>query len=123
MLFPNMEMSLRSRCKDIASHCSRVCRTTEGNTRQCGFPAKFIQRLALDASQMHTSEHTTRPPHHLVSRARRHHPRIGDAAATSVIGIPHQQTARRTNRPKFLSPAAITKNHNIDIGTRTFGKA
>lgn len=31
---------------------SCAIRTTEGSTRQCGFPAKFIQHLALDVSQI-----------------------------------------------------------------------
>lgn len=32
--------------------CSRACRTIESNTRQYGFPAKIIQRLVLDLSQI-----------------------------------------------------------------------
>lgn len=99
MLFPNMVTSLRSRREDIASHCSRVCRTTEGNTRQCGFPAKFIQRLALDASQMHArASGGPAFPLHLVSR-KRHHPRIGNAGApVGVIGIPRTVVARATDK-------------------------
>lgn len=47
-----LQIVLRFQARILNIGCSCIARTAEGSTRQCGFPAKFIEHLALDVSQI-----------------------------------------------------------------------